>query len=127
MFTLYTHGTEGSCETYKGKNGKNIYAMETTTYINSFDSFIQEYNRILVEDDPVANANHILIFINGGKNFGLLCASKPTETISGNLARIKKLQQDVMKLKCSYIPFKYGLSYASTGESVVRRATLMLT
>ena len=91
-----------------------------TTYINSFDNFIREDNHILVEDDAVANANHILMLINSGKNFGLLCASRPTETISGNEARMKKLQQDVVKLKCSYIPFKYGLNYASAGESVVR-------
>jgi len=91
-----------------------------TTYINSFDNFLQEDNHILVEDDPLENANHILILMNSSRNFGLLCASKPTETKSGNEARLKKLQQDVIKLKCSYIPFKYGLNYASTGGSVVR-------
>ena len=94
--------------------------METTTYIDSFDDFIPEENHILVEDDALANANHILILMNSSRNFGLLCASKPTETKSGNEARLKKLQQDVIKLKCSYIPFKYGLNYASTGGSVVR-------
>jgi len=94
--------------------------METTTYIDSFDTFIQEENHILVEDDPVANANHILVIMNTGKNFGLLCASKPTETTSENHARLKKLQQDLIKLKASYVPFKYGLNYASTGGSVVR-------
>src|ERR1019366_4614962 len=91
-----------------------------TTYINSFDTFLTEDNHILVEDDALANANHILILMNTGKNFGFLCASKPTETISGNEARLKKLQQDVIKLKSSYIPFKYGLNYASQGESTVR-------
>ncbi len=91
-----------------------------TTYINSFDNFLTEENHILVEDDALANANHILILMNTGKNFGLLCASKPTETISGNEARLKKLQQDVINLKSSYIPFKYGLNYASQGESTVR-------
>ena len=91
-----------------------------TTYINSFDNFIPEDNHILVEDDALANANHILILMNTGKNFGLICASKPTETISDNEARLKKLQQDVIKLKYSYIPFKYGLNYASQGESTVR-------
>ena len=91
-----------------------------TTYINSFDNFIPEDNHILVEDDPLANANHILILMNSSRNFGLLCASKPTETISGNEARLKKLQLDVIRLKCSFVPFKYGLNYASTGGSVVR-------
>jgi hypothetical protein len=94
--------------------------METTTYIDSFDNFILEDNHILVEDDALANANHILILMNSSRNFGLLCASKPTETTSGNDARMEKLQQDVIKLKCSYIPFKYGLNYASAGESIVR-------
>ena len=94
--------------------------METTTYIDSFDNFIPEENRILVEEEPLENAKHILILMNSSRNFGLLCASKPTETKSGNEARLKKLQQDVIKLKCSYIPFKYGLNYASTGGSVVR-------
>ena len=91
-----------------------------TTYINSFDNFIREDNNILVEEDAVANANHILMLMNSSRNFGLLCASRPTETMNGNEARMKKLQQDVLKLKCSYIPFKYGVNYASTGESVVR-------
>ena len=90
------------------------------TYINSFDDFIPEDNHILVEDDALANANHILILMHSSRNFGLLCASKPTETTSSNEARLKKLQQDIIKLKCSYIPFKYGLNYASAGESVVR-------
>ena len=90
------------------------------TYINSFDNFIQEDNHILVENDALANANHILVIMNTGKNFGLLCASKPTETTSENHARMKKLQQDVIELKYSYIPFKYGLNYTSTGDSVVR-------
>ena len=90
------------------------------TYINSFDDFIPEDNHILVEDDALANANHILILMNSSRNFGLLCASRPTETTSSNEARLKKLQQDIIKLKCSYIPFKYGLNYASAGGSVVR-------
>lgn len=94
--------------------------METTTYIDSFDDFIPEENRILVEDDPRENANHILILMNTAKNFGFLCASKPNETISSNKARLKKLQQDVIKRGASYIPFKFGLNYASTGGSVVR-------
>ena len=81
-----------------------------TTYINSFDNFIQEDNHILVEDDPLANANHILVIINTGKNFGFLCASKPTETTGSNEARLKKLQQDVVKRGASYIPFKHGLN-----------------
>jgi hypothetical protein len=38
-----------------------------TTYINSFDNFIPEDNRILVEDDALTNANHILILMNTGK------------------------------------------------------------
>jgi hypothetical protein len=79
-----------------------------------------EDNHILVEDNPLENANHILILMNSTKNFGLLCASKPTETESSNKARMYKLQEDIIKLKCSYIPFTYGLSHASTGESVVR-------
>ena len=91
-----------------------------TTYINSFDNFMMEDNHILVEDDALANAKHILILMNSSRNFGFLCASKPTETASGNEARMEKLQQDVIKLKCSYIPFKYGVNYASTGGSVVR-------
>ena len=91
-----------------------------TTYINGFDDFMPEENHILVEDDALANANHILILMNSNRNFGLLCASKPTETTSSNEARLKKLQQDIIKLKCSYIPFKYGLNYASAGGSVVR-------
>ena len=91
-----------------------------TTYINSFDNFLPEDNRILVEDDPVENANHILMLMNGSRNFGLLSASKPSETVSSNKARMKKLQQDTIKLGCSYVPFKYGLNYASTGGSVVR-------
>ena len=94
--------------------------METTTYINSFDNFMQEENHILVEDDPGENANHILMLMNSSRNFGLLCPTKPTETKSSNEARMEKLQRDVIKLKCSYIPFKYGLNYASTGGSVVR-------
>ena len=91
-----------------------------TTYINSFDNFIREDNNILVEEDAVANANHILMLMNSSRNFGLLCASRPTETMGGNETKMKKLQQDVIKLKCSYIPFKYGVNYASAGESVVR-------
>ena len=91
-----------------------------TNYINSFDNFIQEDNHILVEDDALSNANHILILMGTGKNFGLLCAAKPTETTTGNETRMEKLQRDVIKLKCSYIPFKYGLNYASQGESTVR-------
>ena len=98
--------------------------METTTYINSFDDFMPEdeepHNRILVENDPVENANHILMLMNSSRNFGLLCASKPTETASSNDARMEKLQQDVIKRGASYIPFKLGLNYASTGGSVVR-------
>jgi hypothetical protein len=91
-----------------------------TNYINSFNCFLKEDNRILVEDDELQNANHILILMNSSKNFGLLCASKPTETESSNKARMDELQKDIIRLKCSYIPFKYGLSYSSTGESVVR-------
>ena len=91
-----------------------------TTYINSFDNFIQEDNHILVENDELANANHILVIMNTGKNFGLLCASKPTETTSENHARMKELQQAVNERGASYIPFKYGLNYASAGGSVVR-------
>jgi hypothetical protein len=91
-----------------------------TTYINSFDNFMLEDNHILVEDDKVENANHILILANSGKNFALLCASKPTETIRRNKERMEKLQRDVLKLKCSYIPFNYGLNYASAGDSIVR-------
>ena len=89
-------------------------------YINSYDDFMREDNRILVEDDALENANHILILMNSSRNFGLLCASKPTETKSSNEARMDRLQKDVLKLKCSYIPFKYGMNYASAGESVVR-------
>ena len=91
-----------------------------TTYINSFDNFILEDNHILVENDALANANHILVIMNTGKNFGLLCASKPTETTNENHARMKELQQAVNELKYSYVPFKYGLNYASAGGSVVR-------
>ena len=91
-----------------------------TTYINGFDNFILEDNHILVEDDALANANHILVIINTGKNFGFLCASKPTETTSSNEGRMKKLQHDVEKLGSSWIPFKQGLNYTSAGGSVVR-------
>ena len=94
-----------------------------TTYINSFDNFILEDNHILVENDALANANHILVIMNTGKNFGLLCASKPTETASSNESRLKKLQQDVVKRGASYIPFKHGLNYTSAGGSVVRNET----
>lgn len=89
-------------------------------YINSFDKFAQENNRILVTEDPEQNANHILILMNSGRNFGLLCASTPNETVTGNGERMKQLVKEVLKLKCSYIPFKYGLSYASAGDSVER-------
>jgi len=40
-----------------------------TTYINSFDNFLQEDNHILVEDDPLENAKHILILMNSSRNF----------------------------------------------------------
>lgn len=91
-----------------------------TTYINSFDNFIREDNHILVENDELANANHILVIMNTGKNFGFLCASKPTETTSENHARMEELQKEIIRHKCSFIPFKYGLNYTSTGGSVVR-------
>ena len=90
------------------------------SYVKDFDKFMQEGNRILVTDDPVQNANHILVLMNSGRNFGLLCASKNTETVTGNGDRMKELVKDVLKLKCSYIPFKYGLSYASVGDSIER-------
>ena len=91
-----------------------------TTYINSFDNFISEDNHILVEDDALQNANHILILMNSVRNFGLLCVSKPTENSSGNEARMEKLQKDLVQLNCSFIPFKFGLNYTSAADSIVR-------
>lgn len=92
-----------------------------TTYINGYDEFIAEENTLLVTDDEAKNANHILLVINSGRNFGLLCPSKPTETKKGNEDRMKSLQQDVIRMKCSYIPFKYGFNFTSEGESIIRK------
>ena len=43
-----------------------------TTYINGYDEFTNEENHILVEEDEVENANHIIMLMNSEKNFGLL-------------------------------------------------------
>jgi len=100
---------------------KRVYKGMETTYINGYEDFINEENRILVEEDEVENANHIVMLMNSERSFGLLCATRPTETLSGNKSRMEKLQRDVIKLKCSYIPFKFGFNIASEGGSTIRK------
>ena len=34
---------------------------------------------------------------------------------------MEQLQRDVIKLKCSYIPFKFGFNVASEGGSTIRK------
>lgn len=91
------------------------------TYINGFDKFIAEHNTLTVLENENKNANHILLVIGTGRDFGFLCASKRTGTNKENVERFKKLQEDVLRLKCSYIPFKYGFNFTSEGESTIRK------
>lgn len=91
-----------------------------TLYINGFDKFIAEDNKLLVEDDNRKNALHILEVINTGRNFGFICASNGIDSSKTAGDKLNQLEEDIIRIKCSYIPFSYGYGYVGQGECIVR-------